>query len=75
MNHYRSIAAGYIDGLNQAMAKGEIRPIDADTVAYALMGMGEFLGLRWILWEQQSVQEEKLQSLMDFIYYGIAPRG
>ncbi len=55
------------------MAKGQVRAIDPSTVAYCLMGIGEFMGLRWILWERRAIKEEDINALMDFIYYGIAP--
>jgi AcrR family transcriptional regulator len=48
--HYERMAAGYIAALKEASARGEIAPVDADVTAYALMGMGELLGMRWILW-------------------------
>ena len=32
------------------MESGEIGPIDAEVTAYALMGLGELVGMRWILW-------------------------
>jgi len=71
--HYRSIAEGYIAGLKKAMEAGQIRSIDPATVAYCLMGMGEFMGLRWILWEKKEVSDEDLSALMDFVFHGIAP--
>jgi len=72
--HYRSIAEGYIAGLQAAIETGQIRAIDPSTVAYCLMGMGEFMGLRWILWEKKEVSNEDLDALMDFVYHGIAPK-
>ena len=36
--------------LETAMESGEIGPIDAEVTAYALMGLGELVGMRWILW-------------------------
>ncbi len=48
--HYATIAAGYVDGLRQAMAKGEIAPADPEVVAWALMSVGEMIGMRWVLW-------------------------
>jgi hypothetical protein len=32
------------------MESGEIGSIDAEVTAYALMGLGELVGMRWILW-------------------------
>jgi AcrR family transcriptional regulator len=49
--HYDRLAEGYVEGLREAAERGETGPIDAEVVAWALMGAGELLGLRWILWE------------------------
>ena len=48
--HYDRVAAGYVTALEKAMESGEIGPIDAEVTAYALMGLGELVGMRWILW-------------------------
>jgi AcrR family transcriptional regulator len=48
--HYDRLSAGYIDALRQASASGEIGKLDAEVAAYALMGLGEMIGMRWILW-------------------------
>lgn len=48
--HYDRLSEGYIEGLRDASAAGEIGELDAEVAAYALMGMGEMIGMRWILW-------------------------
>jgi AcrR family transcriptional regulator len=48
--HYERIVAGYARGLQEAMARGEIAAGDPEVLAWALMGVGEMIGLRWILW-------------------------
>lgn len=48
--HYQRIVEGYERGLRKAMAGGEIEPGDPTVLAWALMGIGEMIGLRWILW-------------------------
>lgn len=48
--HYDRIAAGYAEGLRRAMAAGEIVEADPEVAAWILMGIGEMVGLRWILW-------------------------
>ncbi|MHB8642015.1 MAG: TetR/AcrR family transcriptional regulator [Gaiellaceae bacterium] len=49
--HYEAIADGYVSGLQAAMAEGEVAPMDPTVLAWALMGMGELIGMRWILWD------------------------
>ncbi|WP_225755507.1 TetR/AcrR family transcriptional regulator [Actinotalea sp. Marseille-Q4924] len=48
--HYERIAEGYVDGLRAAQARGELAPIDPEVLAWALMGIGEIVGMRWALW-------------------------
>ena len=48
--HYERLTNGYIAGLRQAMADGEIAAGDPELLAWALMGIGELVGMRWILW-------------------------
>jgi AcrR family transcriptional regulator len=49
--HYEKISDGYTEGLQAAMDSGEIEPADPEVLAWALMAVGEMIGLRWILWE------------------------
>ncbi len=48
--HYDRLAEGYVEGLQEAIAAGEVGDIDPEVTAWALMGMGELLGMRWVLW-------------------------
>ena len=49
--HYDRLSQGYVEALREASESGEIGPVDAEVTAWALMGMGELIGMRWILWE------------------------
>jgi AcrR family transcriptional regulator len=48
--HYDRVAEGYVAALDKAMESGEIAKLDPEVTAYALMGLGELVGMRWILW-------------------------
>jgi len=48
--HYERLAEGYVDGLRQASDRGEIAIGDPVVTAWALMAVGEMIGMRWILW-------------------------
>jgi AcrR family transcriptional regulator len=52
--YYLRLAAGYTRGLRNAMDDGQIRRTDPEHLAWCLMGMGDFLGLRWVLWEDEA---------------------
>ncbi|MDQ2905358.1 MAG: TetR/AcrR family transcriptional regulator [Chloroflexota bacterium] len=79
--YYRGISQGYIRGLNEAMAEGSIRNVNAEAVTYALMGIGHFVALRWLVWPQQpatelehegALPEEVFEAAMEFITRGLA---
>jgi AcrR family transcriptional regulator len=48
--HYSRIVSGYIEGLEEAQGNGEVGDIDPTVAAWALMGIGEMIGMRWVLW-------------------------
>jgi hypothetical protein len=50
--HYDRLSQGYVEALRAARERGEIGEIDPEVTAWALMGAGELIGLRWILWDQ-----------------------
>jgi AcrR family transcriptional regulator len=55
--HYEKLAEGYVEGLRESMAKGEVGAIEPEISAWALMATGEMLGMRYILWGDGSVPE------------------
>lgn len=70
--HYERIAESYSHALAQAMAGGEIADGDPEVLAYALMGIGELIGMRWILWnETKAVPPEVIDEMMAFIGRGL----
>ncbi len=78
-SYYQSISRGYIRGLRAAMEAGEIRPLDPETLTYALMGIGHFVALRWIVWPEgegsavgQPLPSTVFETVMDFIAHGLA---
>jgi AcrR family transcriptional regulator len=49
--HYSRIVEGYMTGLDKARANGEVgHDVDPEVAAWALMGIGEIVGMRWVLW-------------------------
>ena len=60
---YRQLADGYADALRVAIDDGEIAPVDdVETLAYALMGIGDFVGLRWLVIEKRSTVPARAQA-------------
>ncbi|MGK7311987.1 MAG: TetR/AcrR family transcriptional regulator, partial [Candidatus Longimicrobiales bacterium M2_2A_002] len=71
--YYERMAEGYARGLESAMEAGEVRRLDPETVAYALMGLAHFMGMRWVLWEGEEPPERVLEAARRFIHDGLAP--
>jgi AcrR family transcriptional regulator len=70
--HYGRIVEGYARGLSEAMAAGEIEQADPEALAWALMGIGEMIGLRWILWgDTDDVPDRVFDEAMRFIRRGL----
>jgi AcrR family transcriptional regulator len=66
-DHYETIASGYIAALGSAMERGEVAPMDPQVLAWALMGMGELVGMRWIVWEGADEVPKNLLEQMEML--------
>lgn len=73
--YYERLAEGYRQGLQQAMDRGQIASMDAETVAYALMGAAHFMGMRWVVWEGREPPDEVFATLRTFIRGALTPGG
>ena len=62
--HYSSNADHIRTRLEAAIARGEVRPCDAEVTAWALMGMNVFLGLRFGVWAKDR-SPEQLAAVVD----------
>ncbi|WP_019241655.1 MULTISPECIES: TetR/AcrR family transcriptional regulator [Bacillus] len=69
--YYDKLAAGFIKSLSAGMEAGEFKKIDQETVAYCLMSIGQFMGMRWVYWEKQDVPEEAFDAAMILIFQGL----
>ncbi len=49
--HYERLSEGYVEALREAIERGEVTSTDPEVLAWALMGAGELIGMRWILWD------------------------
>src|SRR5579884_1120644 len=80
--YYNGISEGYIRGLETAMKAGTIRTLSPEATAYALMGIGHFVALRWIVWPQENEEAQETSShlpddifasVIELIMHGLAP--
>jgi AcrR family transcriptional regulator len=71
--YYQDFADAYQQALKASERSGELRPGHAEARAWAIMGAGHFLGLRYCLWGKHGLPDSVLDGVMDFIAHGMAP--
>ena len=79
--HYTRIVEGYVEGLKAGQLSGEVRPMNPEVAAWALMGIGELIGMRWVLWQdgdpetvnRPDMPEEVFEEMMGLIERALAP--
>lgn len=69
--YYGKLATGFLKSLSAGMNVGEFKALDQETVAYSLMSIGQFLGMRWIYWEKSEVPEGVFEDAMTLIFNGL----
>ncbi|MGB9665837.1 MAG: TetR/AcrR family transcriptional regulator [Candidatus Cryosericum sp.] len=65
--YYTRLSDPYSVALERAMVAGIIRPGNPEITALALMGIGHWLGLRWVLWSDQPDARVSPSALMTSI--------
>ncbi|MCB2222709.1 MAG: TetR/AcrR family transcriptional regulator [Actinobacteria bacterium] len=51
-SYYDHFLKGYVPGLAEAIERGEIAgDLDPEVLAFCLMGIGEIIGLRYVVWQ------------------------
>lgn len=81
-HHYSRIVEGYEAGLRAAAAAGDVDArLDPEVTAWALMGMGELIGMRFLLWERDEegrppaeLPPDVFEAMMRFIDNALAAR-
>lgn len=73
--HYETLAKGYVRGLRDAQRRGQIsRDLDPESVAFALMGIAEAFGMRWVHWDKRRPSAAARRSLRLVIERGLRPK-
>ena len=71
--YYTTLGGAYAAALQRAMHERQIREMDPECLAYCLMGLADFLGMRWVLWEGDNVDLDRVvDNAMEFITKGLA---
>ena len=80
--HYTRIVDGYEAGLRAAQREGDVdEALDTEVTAWALMGAGELIGMRYLLWERDeqdnapsAMPEAVIDHMTRFIRNALEPR-
>lgn len=69
---YQKLGEEYKRALSVAMDSGEIVRTDSEALAYCLMAVGDFTGMRWVLWEDGAkIPPRVFKSVMSFVRRGL----
>jgi AcrR family transcriptional regulator len=69
--HSEKMSEGYVEGLREAMARGETAQLEPEVTAWALMAAGEMIGMRWILWGDGKLLPEHVERELERIVRGV----
>lgn len=72
--YYRELSAGYRQSLERSMDAGEIRRFDPEALVYMMMGIMDFVGMRWVLWEDKLPSPEIIDDMLRLIQDGLRRR-
>ncbi|MFY7779409.1 MAG: TetR/AcrR family transcriptional regulator, partial [Elstera sp.] len=72
--YYHDFANNYRQVLSAAEGDGQLSPGDAELRAWALMGISDFIGRRYALWDKEASIEAATEAAFAFISHGIAPK-
>ena len=69
--YYKRLAHTYSSALEQAMLEGEVARYDPEALAWMLMGIADFIGLRYVVWEEEPDFERILDDVTAFVEGGL----
>ena len=73
--YYRRLADGYSATLEHAMERGQLRPLQPELTAYCLMGMADFIGMRYCLWAEEGPSDAQIEAILTLVTAGLAAPG
>lgn len=69
---FEKFANSYIYRIEESIKKDEIRNLNSEILVYSFMGITNYLGMKWVLWDKKEVDDKLIDEIMDFIKFGIA---
>ena len=72
--YFQVFADLYKHRLDDAVAQGELAPGDSEVRAWCLIGISNFLGMQYALWEKPASMDKVVAAAHDLITHGLAAR-
>ena len=72
--YFQVFADLYSRRLSRAAEQGEVRPGDAEVRAWCLIGISNFLGMRYALWKRPASMDKVVDAAFDMITHGLQAR-
>lgn len=74
--HYSTFFERYVERLEEAQQRGQVTDeMSAGSMTWLLLGMAEFLGAHYVVWEGRQPPPEVFDDIMTFITRAIRPDG
>lgn len=69
--YYLQFSRAYTRRLDEACAEGEIKDLNTEVCSWALMGMGEFIGYRYGILDQETPSDEVVEAVFEMLETGM----
>ncbi|MBB5211296.1 TetR/AcrR family transcriptional regulator [Microbulbifer hydrolyticus] len=73
-DYYQAFGERYLEMLASAAGNGEISPGNNEVRVWALMGMSNFLGIRYALWNRDVPVDEIVATVSSLLRSGLSPQ-
>lgn len=73
--YYERMAQGWSRRLEDAMRAGQVERMDAETLAYVLMGASHFIGMRWVVWEGREPPDRVIDTFVGILHAALPASG
>lgn len=71
IDYYRNFAKHYITQIEKAIEENEMKNVDPEVTSYVLMGISNFIGLRYAMFDQDRDLEEVADEVIKIIDLGL----
>ena len=72
-NYFRSFSDSYVRGLQESTKKGQLKEMDPAILSYVLMGIANFVGLYWVIFQGEENNDYPVEQVIDILKHGIFP--